>query len=212
MNVYECDQVKQVRKLHQPILSEYSTFKRVKDLLEAFADNLFQSFNKNDKAVAIEISNHHPLFIGNDHEEIMKQAFTFKDAQLTIALEYGFDDWEKIEGLIQEDFEQAIDLLLDGNLNKLKTIESLPLLLKKRSSFGHQASILHYTGSNGVEIWRQKVPENLPEITTWLIKQGADKKAKAYFYGGAHTTLELAATSAHPKDAGISKALEKSLA
>ncbi|WP_378176901.1 hypothetical protein [Aquimarina sp. SS2-1] len=36
---------------------------------------------------------------------------------------------------------------------------------------------MNYTASNGVEIWRQKTPINLPEMTYFLIDKGADRYA-----------------------------------
>lgn len=212
MNIYISNQVKQVRNLHQSILNKYLDFNLIKDLLDALSINLFEAFNKGEKTVAIEISNYHPLFIGCDYDEIYSRAFSLEDAKLTLAREYGFQKWNSIDGTLNPDFETAIDLLLNGEENQLKQmIQTNPTLLSQRSPFGHQATLLHYAGSNGVEIWRQVVPENLPEMVKMLIESGADKNAKAHFYGGEYSTLALATTSAHPEAAGIKKDLESVL-
>ncbi|WP_420577446.1 hypothetical protein [Ekhidna sp.] len=209
MNIYINNQVKQVRNLHQSILNKYLDFNLIKDFLDALSINLFEAFNKGEKTVTIEINNYHPLLIGCDYDEIHSRDFSLEDARLTLAREYGFQEWSSIDGTLNPDFETAIDLLLNGEENQLKQmIQTDPTLLSQRSPFGHRATLLHYAGSNGVEIWRQVVPVNLPEIVKMLIDSGADKNAKARFYGGEYSTLELASTSAHPKAAGIKQDLE----
>lgn len=212
MKVYESDHVRCVRRLHQNVLDNLYSYKHVIDLLNDFSENLSQAFQKEDESVCIEISNHHPDFLGKRYEEILDNEFTLNDAKLTIAKEYGFKDWGEVSGSINQDFERSVDFLINGNLEGLQRLPNLDKLIKTKSSFGHQATILHYAGSNGVEIWRQKVPENLPEITNWLVKKGANKNAKANFYGGHYTPLALASSSSHPIEAGIVEPLIKSLA
>lgn len=212
MSTYINNHVKQVRDLHQSILEQYRDYGQIQNLLEAFSSNLFEAFNTGKKAVAIEISNYHPLFIGCDYDEIHARAFSLEDARLTLAREFGFESWDSVNGEVDPDFELAINLLLNGEKEQLQQlIQSNEQLLSQRSPFGHQATLLHYAGSNGVEIWRQIVPQNLPEIVKMLLAAGADRSATAHFYGGEYSTLELAATSAHPQAAGIKKELESIL-
>jgi len=62
--------------------------------------------------------------------------------------------------------EQAVNYLLSGQKAELQQLlEEFPHLISATSKYGHQATILHYTASNGVEFWRQKVPYNLVEMT-----------------------------------------------
>ncbi|MEO9483621.1 MAG: hypothetical protein ABJG47_09260 [Ekhidna sp.] len=212
MKVYENDHVRQVYELHEPILKKRSSFKNVGPLLKELAENLFASFSKGENGASIEISNYHPQYAGGKAEHILKQALTFEDAQLTIARAYGFDQWESISGILDQQFEAAVDALIEGKADELmELVAQRPELINQRSAFGHRATLLHYAGSNGVELWRQKVPENLPEIIKLLLKNGADKNATAHFYGGEYTTLALASSSAHPRDAGIYKELLETL-
>ena len=82
-------------------------------------------------------------------------------------------------------------------------MEENPDLIFQKSKFGHQATLLHYVASNGVEFWRQIVPHNLPEMISYLIEKGADKNAKMKVYGGEFSVLPLLESSAHPYAAGI---------
>ena len=81
-------------------------------------------------------------------------------------------------------------------------LSSDPSLVRRRSSFGHRATLLHYVGSNGVETYRQRVPMNLAEIARLLVEAGADVNARAEMYSGS-TVLGLLVTSDHPARAGV---------
>ncbi len=212
MNVYVNNHVEQVIALHKRTIDQYLNFKSVNEFLDQLAGNLFKAFKKEDPRSVIEITNNY-LFIGQTPESIFKLQFTLDDAKNTIAKEYGFDEWVKVPSLaIDHLFEKAVNLLVNGELSALeKIIDKNPELVSKRSNFGHQATLLHYAGSNGIEIWRQKVPENLCDIVQMLLDRGADKHATAHFYGSLPTTKELAETSSHSKNAGIANELALAL-
>jgi hypothetical protein len=57
--------------------------------------------------------------------------------------------------------------------------------------------------ANGVEISRQVVPRNLPELVELLIESGADVDACARAYGADLRPLDLLLTSGHPHAAGV---------
>ena len=175
MKIYEHIHVKQVYALHQRTLDRYHDFTSTKDLLAEFAISLFDAFSRKDPACNIEISNHHPHFLGQKPEFILNQSFSSDDAKLTIAKAYGFDVWKMIpSSSIDHTFETAVDLLVTGDCLALENlIAKHPEIETARSSFGHRATLLHYAGSNGVEIWRQKVPENLCAIVDMLISRQA---------------------------------------
>ena len=163
-----------------------------------------------------QINNWHPDFISKELDFIFNANFTLADARLSIAKDCGFDNWEMVvqQGNITFNlaFEKAVNTLLAGDLVGLKKqIIQQPELVHLRSTYGHQATLLHYVGSNGVEMWRQQTPYNLPEIAQFLLKAGADKNAKMKVYGGEFTTWEMVATSAHPQEAGVVEALKKIL-
>lgn len=142
---------------------------------------------------------------------------TLADAQLVIARGHGFASWPKfakhLETLARADslvskFEAAVDAIVSGDPATLeKLLRENPELVRERSAREHRATLLHYVAANGVENFRQKTPKNVIEITTLLLKAGADVNAESEAYGGHSTTLGLTATSCHPEDAGVQLAL-----
>jgi len=97
-----------------------------------------------------------------------------------------------------------LDIVLIGDIVQVnEKLDQDPSLLSRRSSFGHQASLWHYLGSNGVELHRQIVPLNLPEIISSFMNRGIDRGMRMHVYGGEHTMKEMLVTSAHPREAGV---------
>ncbi len=69
------------------------------------------------------------------------------------------------------DFEETVDALLSGDFKKFQEhIARQPSLARQHSRYGHGATLLHYAVSNGVELWRQQVPLNLPEMVRYLLE------------------------------------------
>src|SRR5437764_12878150 len=110
-----------------------------------------------------------------------------------------------------ESFEAAADAVVAGDTDTLRRLlAEHPDLIRARSDRPHGATLLHYTGSNGVEEVRQKCPPNVVEIVGILLDAGAEVDALAHMYG-EDTTLSLAATSVHPVNAGVQIPLLKTL-
>jgi ankyrin repeat protein len=100
-------------------------------------------------------------------------------------------------------FEAAVDAVVNGDIAALeRMLRADPDLVRARSSREHHATLLHYVGANGVEDERQRTPKNAVEVARVLLDAGADIHAMADMYGGSDT-LGLAATSCHPRDAGV---------
>ncbi len=213
MKIYEPLVVKQLKAFYGKALYDMGSYSSVKEHLAALARLMQQGIAQQQAAVYPQITNYHPEFLGVPLTQIEAKSWSLADCQHTIANEYGFASWETVsQKPYNEHFEQAVNQLLAGKLKGLlQMLEKHPKLLKETSAYGHKATLLHYCGSNGVELWRQQVPENLPEIVAFLIASGADKEAKMRVYGGAYTTLQLLTTSAHPVKAGVHKAVEKLL-
>jgi len=101
-------------------------------------------------------------------------------------------------------FEAAVDALIAGDAPALQAmLREDPELIRARSTRPHHATLLHYTGTNGVEHERQKYPPNAVEMLKLLLAAGAEVDAEADLYGGGATTFGLVATSVHPVKAGI---------
>jgi ankyrin repeat protein len=143
------------------------------------------------------------------------------DAQFVIARAQGFESWQKfakhVEGLARPNsavakFELAADAIVSGDIATLERfLRESPHLIHARSTREHRATLLHYVAANGVENYRQKTPPNAAQIAEILLKHGAEVDADADVYGGGATTLELAATSIHPEQAGVQEALMQTL-
>ena len=163
---------------------------------------------RND-AVCFQIASWHPSLVGKQPAQILAHAFSMADARETIAREYGFYSWSDVPAGRHSNvpFEHAVNTMLSGDLAAFKTlIRESPALVREPSQYGHRATLLHYTGTNGVESYRQIVPLNLAEIVDLLLTAGADASIKAAMYGGA-TPRHLFETSKHSYDSGVHEAV-----
>jgi ankyrin repeat protein/catechol 2,3-dioxygenase-like lactoylglutathione lyase family enzyme len=142
--------------------------------------------------------------------EMPEEKFEMPDAQKIIARNYGFEIWAKFISFIEElnkensatwQFETAADAIVSGDL---KTLENLlqknPALVHMHSQRTHGATLLLYTGANGVEGYRQRSPQNTVAIAELLLKSGAE--VDAVIVQGRGTTLGEVATSEHAAKAG----------
>jgi hypothetical protein len=213
--VYASDQVREVERLHRDLLTDAMRHLPVRDQLDRQAHRIVEAHEAGDRAVVTHITCWHPTLVCHSADEIMNSHFTLDDARQTVAREYGFADWSDVEARgsapPDPDFEFAVDTLLGGDVEKLRgLLSSDPSLIRRRSTYGHRATLLHYVGSNGVETYRQRVPMNLAEIARLLVEAGADVNARANMYGGS-TVLGLLVTSDHPAKAGVTGDVRKVL-
>ena len=210
-SIYEPEVVRAIREFYGPLLDKAKFNGQIREHLNLLAERLYEGIKIGHGGILTEVNNYHPEFLGTPISELKQKQLTMDAARQTIASEYGFKDWQEIQRLdltYNTEFETTVFKILEGDLQGVrKRIKAQPDLLKARSHCGHGATLLHYAGSNGVEIWRQKVPDNLPEIVRLLLDAGADRNATMDVYGGKHTTYFLARSSAHPYDAGIAEAL-----
>lgn len=109
-------------------------------------------------------------------------------------------------------FNQAADAIINGDLETLQTlIHQYPELLHTRSPHDHHSPLLFYVSANCVETERQKTPDNILDITRFLLDQGADPNAISDAYGGGTTLLDSVVSSAHPAHANKQADLVKLL-
>ena len=150
-------------------------------------------------------------------ERMRKSACALTQAQFLIARAHGFPSWPKfarhvddlaIQSSAAAMFERAVDAIVRGDVDALHALlRERPDLVRARSMREHQGTLLHYVAANGVENYRQKTPPNIVDVAVTLLDAGADVNAEANMYGGGATTLGLAVTSAHPRQAGNQIAL-----
>src|SRR5919109_2222848 len=181
------------------------------------AKELVRAFRAGDPKTLDRIRWNHPRFRGLTDAEIQKRKFALADAQLVIARLHYIESWPRllrhIEALERKDprvmrFEAAADAIIAGDVEKLRTmLREHPELVHERSTRAHHAPLLHYVAANGVEDYRQVTPKNAVEVAKSLLDAGAEVNASTDVYGGGSTALNLTATSAHPRGAGVQIAL-----
>jgi len=207
MKIYTPKVVQELEKFYGDLLNDIESFSSIKEHLSALAARMWEGVQTKNPAILSEISNYHWSHLGKSTAILTSIGLNEEDCKQTIANEYGFRRWTEVmhmDNPYNLEFEYAINDMLAGNLEMVKNrISKNKGLVNKKSYYGHRATLLHYAASNGVELWRQKVPLNLPEIVAYLIEQGINKKAKMKVYGGEYAAGELLLSSAHPRDAGL---------
>lgn len=213
MKVYKPKTVVELELFYGDLLLKIEDYKSISAHLSDLAARMWEGVQEKNDAVLKEISNYHWKHLGKSPSVLIDASLTEEDCRQCIANEYGFRRWTEVAHMstpYNSTFENLINAMLDGNLKTVKNlISENNHLVNHKSSYGHKATLLHYAVSNGVELWRQKVPLNLPEVVAYLIEKGANTKAKMKVYGGEYTAAELLLSSAHPTDAGISKELRR---
>jgi hypothetical protein len=187
--------------------------------LSAFADALTAAHATRERAAAVLVGNwlEAPRWRsqsqGRDDELPSTGSLSLRQARLIVARDHGFTSWSIVEGECDPIFELAVDAVVLGRVEELdRLLVDAPDLIRRRSAYGHQATLLHYTAANGVEIRRQVVPANAAEITARLLDAGADAAATLHAYGGTPDTLAMLKSSAHPRAAGVAAEIERALA
>ena len=184
--------------------------------LSKLSSKMHDGFKHLESCLYTELNNYHPDFLGIASSVLKDKEFELVDCQHTIANEYGFSSWHDVKSLeniyFNMEFELCVKAIINGDTSSLKAqLEARPDLISAKSQYGHEATLLHYTASNGVELWRQQVPMNLEEIIILLLNSGADNTALMKVYGGGFTSHELFVSSAHPIDSGIDATISELL-
>lgn len=207
--MYKNSSVQAVQRLHQNRQGHYAD--TVMEDLTGRVDDLLEHQTDQVLAVATYLTNGHPEYAGQATHHIPFGSVTRADFEKAVARTVGYRDWSGVEQEtkpVDPDFERAVDLLLAGDKEALAALlTQKPDLIKQSSAYGHRAGLVHYVGANGVELWRQQVPANLPEILQLLLDYGADPQQGHNIYQGNGDVRDLIKTSAHPKDAGLSSEL-----
>lgn len=212
VSVYAGDVVRDLIAFYRPVLDIKLAYNSVYGQINAFGHHAFLRFQYNDQRSIVEFNNYNPKYIGKYHEEIIKSKPTLDDFLETAANCFGFKSLAEaqVHGSkpIDVTFENAVDLLLAGDIHKLESlIDQDPKLLVRNSQYGHRAGLIHYIGSNGVEFWRQVVPENIVDILKLFLERGADLNLWNNIYGKPSSLKGLIDSSAHPHMAGLAQDL-----
>lgn len=216
MQVYRAPEVLDVVALHPYLSSDAFRQLTIREQIAKQASVVQAAHAAGDRRIRMHVMCWWPRARGLSVDDVMIGDLTIADAKLTMAREYGYQDWTEVESLgssmSSAAFEQALDAMLAGDIEQLQMrLRADPDLVRARSNYGHRSTLLHYIGANGVESHRQQTPLNSIELAKLLIDLGADPKAEANIYEGGQTAFDLASTSAHPRNAGIADDLNRVL-
>lgn len=206
VDVYIHERGERIRQMYFDVLTHKESFTRVRDFLEACVDASFINYTSGNEEFTTEFNNYNPKYIGMSSPEIVDSKPDIQDFRTTIANAYTFRSWDEVvscDAQFDTLFELAVDCLLSGDFKRMiQLINSKPYILTARSPFGHKAGLIHYCGSNGVEIWRQVVPSNISQMMDYLIENGADPHQVNNIYYTNSPLRGLIKSSAHPRAAG----------
>jgi len=209
INVHRDPQVESLIDLYGELLTASNYQLPIQHHLEQLSERILDGHGKKHPGIAFVTGSKFP---GTHIADVFSAVFTLADAKNCVARNFGYKNWTdvtKLEDLKPDaEFESLVDALLAGDLSMIKdAIAKKPEIVHQCSSYPHKATLLHYTGSNGVEGYRQIVPSNLVDIVETLLSSGADSCLEAQVYGGC-TAENLMKTSKHPHDAGMYEALQ----
>ena len=173
MEVYKHEVVKELETFYGGLLTDIDAYSSIKEHLGALAGRMWEGVQSKNSAILSEISNYHWAHLGKSPAILKEAQLTEDDCKKAIANEYGFRRWTEVQHMdnpYNQKFEQTINAMLSGDFEAvIKNIAERNNLVNTKSYYGHQATLLHYAASNGVELWRQKVPQNLPDLVRYLI-------------------------------------------
>ncbi|MDC6351127.1 hypothetical protein PP178_06140 [Zeaxanthinibacter sp. PT1] len=207
MEVYKHEVVSGINEMYGELLRSWKSFDSIAAHLEALSLRLWEEVSQGNPLALQEVRNYHWSHLGQAVEVLKNAGLTEADCKQTIANEYGYRRWSEVKHVrypYHVNFENSVELLLQGDEAGLRELLSGdPALINQKSQYGHRATLLHYAVSNGVELWRQSVPLNLPRLVEFLLDNGANPRAKMKVYNGEYTASELLMSSEHPRAAGV---------
>jgi hypothetical protein len=206
MEIYIAEKVAHVRAL----FAEVSPAVHVRETVLRYLAALEAGYRKQHPAVGIVLRNHSPAHLSSAAARDSFPTVTPQQLREVAAHYFGFARFAAIDQAVTHDpvFEAALDFLLRGDETGLAAhLADHPAVVEQSSSFGHRAGLIHYLAANGVELHRQVVPANAPDLLRLLLDRGADPDQEHRIYGGRFSLRALIETSAHPAAAGVSEAL-----
>jgi hypothetical protein len=160
-----------------------------------------------------------PGFSGMTDPDIRTAAFTVSDAYLTIAREYGFASWARLNKYVTQRqraeldvphherirdpvFRRAVDLLDDGDVEGLgRHLSDHPGLVHQRVHFDGEnyfrdPTLLEFVAENPVR--HDSLPPTIVSVARTILEAGARTDRPAI-----ESTLSLVASGRVPREAGV---------
>jgi hypothetical protein len=213
--VFISEPVLQVVHLYDGLIDNRAWSQPVAAQVERLGRRLHEGHRARLPGAGVELSNWLPNSAGRSAQDLFDAPLSLDDAFEAVSRAHGFTGWRAASSSVERgapDFEGAVELLLTADLPGLEAaLDAAPDLVRRRSHYGHRATLLHYLAANGVETYRQRVPRNAANITAVLLARGADPLAKADMYDGSRTTRSMLISSSHPAHAGVTADILKLL-
>ena len=188
---------------------------QAKDLLEHRNAAELEAFQR--------IREFHPRFIGMTDREIQMATFTLSDAYLTIAREYGFASWARLNTYVKQGersklhlppheriqdstFRRAVDLLDDGDVEGLsRHLSDHPAVVRQRVHFEGEnyfrdPTLLEFVAENPVR--HASLPPSIVSIARTILDAGARADRRA-----TDSTLALVSSGRVPREFGVQVSL-----
>jgi ankyrin repeat protein len=139
------------------------------------AKELLSGFMKGDAAAVAEINAH--------YDTADTTTFALHDAQLVIALSYGFDSWPKLKAYVDGvTIRRLVETVRAGDLAHLKTmLKARPELANMTVSYGDEHRAIHYA-----------VMHRRPDMVRLLMQSGANARAGIHPHRDATSAWTLA--------------------
>jgi len=206
-SVFVHDHVRAVQDLYGDIIGADALERSCREQIELLADRLAAGHRAHHPGAWVELHNWHPDLVDRTEADVWDLSLGSADFLGAAGRGHGYADPTDVEGddtRPSPRFEAVVDAMLRGDLDGLaKDLDDDPTLARGASHWPHRATLLHYATANGVEIYRQVVPSNLPDLVRLIIDHGADVNATSFAYGARQRPLGLLLSSGHPHLAGV---------
>lgn len=203
------EDVRMLLAVWQSIKSQIQSGSTIGELFSVWFNAFELGLASGDPWTGIVCWNHLPESPSQASKSVIPD-LTVELKQLAVSRYLGFESFEVLNQSsgtrLNPIFEKAVEMAIDGRLEELKLLmKANPELISERSRLGHKATLLHYISANGVEIHRQRIPENAEAIAGYLIGLSDHPDVESSIYGGgpASTPLCLVISSGHLVDKNI---------
>jgi ankyrin repeat protein len=189
------------------------------DHLKHQAKDLLKDRKAGDLGACQRIREFHPRFSGMPDKAISTATFTLSDAQLSVAREYGFATWARLnrhvkdanpstlqrphhERIRDEDFRHAVDLIDVGDVDGLRNhLMNHPGLVRQRVEFEggnyfQNPTLLEFVPENPIR--HDSMPPNIVEVARTILDAGARLNQPSM-----NSTLELVSSGRVAREYGM---------
>ena len=101
MKLYQPQIVQDLKAFYGDLLLDFAPYTSIYEHLNAIANRMWEGFQEQNKAIAVEINNYHPSHLGRPIAQVFDLHFGLSDCQHTVANQYGYSDWPQAKQQLQ---------------------------------------------------------------------------------------------------------------